>query len=298
MIEGIIDFIIKVIPLFIGTMAGLIAIVDRIIKWKNNMRLKRYGIDLKRKKEIFFIRLRYGDREIDLIKCFLKSGLNPNTTYNEEGVPALIIAIKYRQVKTVECLLHYRTLILRRRTNVNIKSVSGTTPLEAAILVRREDIAKLLIERGASEEDAKGAHLIVAVYDGNSKKVSQLLREEADLEARTLDGDTPLMIAARIGHLNILKKLIENGADVNATNSKYQTPLILAASFGQCKIVEALLNQGRVNDNAEDRDGRTASDIARAANYPEIESLLMDRSGTSNGAVKTGRMADMVSKGG
>jgi ankyrin repeat protein len=298
MMREIVDYVIKVIselPVILsGALAVLLKIVDLIIKFTNLRELSGQGV--KRKEKEFLDTLPFGDGQIRIIKVYLRAGVKPNKTFNDKGEPALIVAIESYQAKTVECLLNYRAFIFRRTASVKIASKTGTSPLAVAILVRSENIAKMLIDRGAKEKKANCAYLIVAIEDGNSKEVSRLLMlmDAADLEARNLEGDTPLMIAARFGRLNILKKLIEAGANVNVKNKKKQTPLILAASFGQRKIVEVLLGQNEINIHARDRDGRTATDAARESKYPDIEDLLKNHGGTINGSVNTELMEKVI----
>ena len=80
--------------------------------------------------------------------------------------------------------------------DINIRSVSGATPLIAASTGGQTEIIRLLIEKGA---------------DVN-------LRED-------VGGSTALLAAAFFGHTEIVEMLIDKGADVNARNLSSETPL-------------------------------------------------------------------------
>jgi hypothetical protein len=68
-----------------------------------------------------------------------------------------------------------------------------------------------------------------------------LLSAGADVNAKTLDGDTALMLAARTGHAGIVQALLFTGADVEAKNRYGETAVMLAAEEGHLDIVRMLL---------------------------------------------------------
>lgn len=88
---------------------------------------------------------------------------------------------------------------------VNVKADTfleeGWTPLHYAAFGGRDEVVKLLLERGAS------------------------------VDARSQAGTTALHEAAWGGHAQIAELLIANGADVNARDSRGQTPLDMARQF-------------------------------------------------------------------
>ena len=84
---------------------------------------------------------------------------------------------------------------------------------------------------------------------------------KTNVEARTLQDESPLMMAALKGHLDLAKKLVERGADVNKTG---WTPLHYAATNGQLAIMELLLENHAYID-AESPNGSTP--LMMAAHY-------------------------------
>ena len=51
-----------------------------------------------------------------------------------------------------------------------------------------------------------------------------LIRHGANIEARTLDGETPLHFVAKYGHIAILSSLLERGACMTALDNDGRTP--------------------------------------------------------------------------
>ena len=112
-------------------------------------------------------------------------------------------------------------------------------------------------------------HVYQAARDGTSNLTDLLKRLKTEqrktaLETKTKDGShfvTPLIIAARNGHLNSVKILLGYGADIEARGTLKTgieviggcTPLWAAASVGRLDVVKLLIEQ-----NA-DVDGRTST---------------------------------------
>ena len=61
--------------------------------------------------------------------------------------------------------------------------------------------------------------LHAAAFGGAERVISFLLREAVDVEARCKAGRTPLMDAARSGHLGAVKALVKSGGSLHATDS-------------------------------------------------------------------------------
>ena len=83
--------------------------------------------------------------------------------------------------------------------------------------------------------------LYLALRDA-SLKVAQALIDwpKTNVEIRTAQDESPLMMAALKGHLELASKLIARDADVNKTG---WTPLHYAATNGHLAIIELLLEQ-------------------------------------------------------
>ena len=69
--------------------------------------------------------------------------------------------------------------------------------------------------------------------------------------------------------------LIFAGADVNAKNVESETPLMKAARRGSVECVQALLKRG-ADSTVRDNEGKSALALAREGGNDDVVSLLKD----------------------
>lgn len=86
-------------------------------------------------------------------------------------------------------------------------------------------------------------------------------------------GETALFNAILKNRVRMLGSLLKIGVDINAKNIEGITPLMAAASLGHGEIVQFLLDNGS-DVHQQNFDGETALDIAFAAGHKDIVTLL------------------------
>ncbi|CAC5420393.1 unnamed protein product [Mytilus coruscus] len=86
----------------------------------------------------------------------------------------------------------------------------------------------------------------------------------------------PLHVAAMKGFLQVLKILIENEADVDSKNEEEQTPLHLAADSGRTNCVRELLNADHSAANDEDENSNTPLHLAALSGHSKVANLLLN----------------------
>lgn len=141
--------------------------------------------------------------------------------------------------------------------------------IHAAVLKDDSLTIKEALKNGAdiNVRDKYGATpLMTAARWGNIPMVRFLLKNGATPnQPRSEAGRMALHVAcAYYGGMQICKALIAAGADVNAVTLKGETPLMMAASNGKADVVELLLRLG-ADKQKKDQNGKTALDYARSA---------------------------------
>ena len=188
-------------------------------------------------------------------------------------------------------------LLLDHGADVNAAADEGDTPLHYAAShsgPAGPDIVKVLLERGAdmaARDQMMNTPLRAAVTDGclsgahrgiaGPEVIGLLLGAGAEVNARGEGGETALHSAAWHQDAGVARLLVAGGGNVNADDDLGRTPLHRAAEFREVwrqgpdvdmEFVRMLVELG-AEVSAEDRDGKTACDLARSED-PELRSLL------------------------
>jgi len=138
--------------------------------------------------------------------------------------------------------------LLQKGANVNAREkspyTSGNTPLHLAAEKGYEDIAELLIDKGADVmalDLYRHTPLHLAALFGHAEVAELLIAKGADLNAReTETGSTPLHEAVFGRHKNVVELLIAKGADLNVEKKTTNDTPLDTAERGQEYMAELL----------------------------------------------------------
>ena len=161
------------------------------------------------------------------------------------------------------------------------------------------EVVQALIDKGVdvNAKTADGATaLIMAAQEGHREVAQALIAQGADVNAKRTDGWTALMVAAEKGHPEIVQVLIAQGADVDA-KAAYGwtagwTALRSAAKEGHTEIARALIDKG-ADVNAKGTDGWTALMAAALNGHTEVVQALIDKGADVDAKDAYGRTALM-----
>jgi ankyrin repeat protein len=134
----------------------------------------------------------------------------------------------------------------------------------------------VLLQRGFDPNtlDPNGLSGVYLALRDSSLKAAQALVDwpKTNVEIRTAQDESPLMMASLKGHLQLVKKLIAKDADVNKPG---WTPLHYAATGGHLAIIQFLLEQHAFID-AESPNGTTPLMMAAHYGTPAAVKLLLE----------------------
>ncbi|XP_042882906.1 adhesion G protein-coupled receptor L2-like isoform X2 [Penaeus japonicus] len=143
------------------------------------------------------------------------------------------------------------------------------SPLEAGLLLL------CCVLSSSSASSYKGLDLSDAVKVGSLERVSRLLEQGVQVDARDKQGWTPLHNAANSGNEELVRLLLTHGADVNAKDYQYgRTPLHLAVWSGKKREAQSLLIAG-ANVNAKDNYGSTPVQLATIQHFHDVALVLL-----------------------
>jgi len=146
----------------------------------------------------------------------------------------------------------------RRSGRSECPAGARATALHYAAVCNMHDIATFLIVEHSQDVNARGfdgeTPLHVSSRLGHVEIALVLLKHGADTEAQDKYDFSPLERVAIGGHVEVAQVLLEHGADANAQNKKRYTPLYWASGRGKPAVAQVLLRHGadvkaRSNDN-------------------------------------------------
>ena len=140
-------------------------------------------------------------------------------------------------------------------------------------------VDELLQDKGSTLINTRNANgetaLMITVARRDNSWTSFLLSNGADPNIANHSGDTPLIMAARIGYLDGAQYLVGRKARIDEANRMGETPLILAVQGRFTPLVKYLLSKGANPDKTDNAAGYSARDYARRdSRNPEILRLI------------------------
>jgi ankyrin repeat protein len=172
--------------------------------------------------------------------------------------------------------LHYSTrkgdcevaeLLLAQGVDINAKNCRGETALHIALENEFIDLANLLIDKSI-DIDAKTfklelTALHIAIETKNSKIISTLLKQHANVNAKNILGQTPLHLAVYSELEEACDQLIEHNANVNSMDKNNCTPLHAAVERCNPVLVSLLLKNGAFINSSDYFDDPLSHAIKR-----------------------------------
>ena len=181
------------------------------------------------------------------VKLLLEKGADPNITYADLYTSLHAAVLGHCTNETLQDIINHGVYL-------DAQNIDGETALWLACSNRQQDSVKILLEAGSNPNIAAGAvrytSLHVAVHKGCRKNIIfTILYHGADVNAKTLENETALMLASMKGNKDAIDVLLNAGADPNIADANGHTCLSIAV-YGKCRAdsVQAIIDcRGDVN---------------------------------------------------
>jgi len=189
--------------------------------------------------------------EVSIIKDWIDQGAEWPDALSGETPPPPPDGIASQMMEALREGNHksFQKLLRDHPGNINKQGPGGSTPLMYAALYGDLDSARELLKGGADPnvQNEAGATALMWATD-SLEMVSLLVEHGADVNAKSRDSRTPLLIAAgRFGAGPVVKYLLDHGANPSAHSPALfdaMTPLAEAAYVGDADAMKMLLARG------------------------------------------------------
>ncbi len=155
------------------------------------------------------------------VRTQLVRGVDPNAK-DQRGRTAMGMALREGSSDAFKALLD------DPRVDVNAPNDKDETPLMLAAIKGRLDWAQALVRHGAKVNRLGWSPLHYACSGPDGGVAAWLIQQGADINARSPNGSTPLMMAARYGMIDTVPVLLKAGADTTLKNEQGLTALDFA----------------------------------------------------------------------
>ncbi len=190
-------------------------------------------------------------QEIETIKQWIDQGAEwPDALSGETPPPAPdAVATKMMEALRIGDHLTFQKLLRDEPSHIDKQGTAGSTPLMYAALYGDLDAVRQLLNKGANPNIANEAGATALMWATDNLDIStELVTHGADVNAKSSDSRTPLMIAAgRYGSAPVVKLLLDHGANAAAHSPGLfgeMNPLAEAAYAGDEDVIKMLLARG------------------------------------------------------
>lgn len=230
---------------------------------------------------------------ITIVKLLIESKHLNIDLQDKDDNTALLIAVKQKKPDIVEKLL-------AKGADPNLGNVKNEKPIIMALnsididIINSPKIIMDLINNGAdvnyvSRDEGKTPLHLASEIGYLADVVNELITKGANVNALTVNGETPLYIASCSNNIDIVKTLLNNNADVNIATNKGSTPIKAAYNNMYFDLANFLLQNGATADEETMETIRTQIDLAniKKEECEKKRQERLEKSGMKSGGRKT-----------
>ena len=168
-------------------------------------------------------------------------------------------------------------LLLESKADVNCPDANGCTALHHTCTVGSVQVVTLLLQAPQLLLDAAdgsgGTALMACALNGRDEIASLLLQRGAQVNAVDHSGASALMRASSKGHTKVAELLLAHRAAVDMADSDSETALHAASYAGHIEIAALLIRNG-ASGNITSNIGHTAADTAEARGHVACANVM------------------------
>jgi ankyrin repeat protein len=196
-------------------------------------------------------------------------------------------------------------LIATGKCNINAQTNEGHTPLTLAIITGAIDCIKTLLKCNVDAIlyyfNDKDTLLHFTIRANKPHALNALLQHnKIPLNSKNAQGNTPLILATRLGFTTCVEIMLEHKASVNEINNMGETALHWAASKNYSRIIELLHLRGAdINAQCSTKGkypGYTPLHFAVKNGHEVATRMLLSYSADPSIKTKNGKTADYLAK--
>jgi len=116
-------------------------------------------------------------------------------------------------------------------------------------------------------------NIIDAIKDIDMVSLNVLLAEGASVDTVDKEGNTPLMIASKIGNPRMVEIILAHNPKLNVRNNRGDTALMIASAQGVLDVTRQLLAKG-ADVTLENAEGLNSVQIALRNGHRDISRLI------------------------
>jgi len=225
------------------------------------------------------------DARMAVLSVLLGAKPEVNKVFPDGGAP-LHFAVAFGTEEVVK-------VVLEARANVNVRAKQWETPLHmAAVTDATGEMIQLLLERGAKIEALTiigATPLMLAATEGSITAVESLMRNKARLDAEDNRGVPAIAYAAQSGKEDVIRSLLEKGGRALVRDARKDALFYSATAGGSKLLAEILLEEGVDFNIALNNDGVTPLMVAVIFERPDLARWLIEKGADPTIKTKSGQ---------
>ncbi|XP_014238153.1 serine/threonine-protein phosphatase 6 regulatory ankyrin repeat subunit C-like [Trichogramma pretiosum] len=241
----------------------------------------------------------------------LRNGADPNLVNRAGDAPLHVICRQEQCHAGGLARMFFRVCRqVGRDVLLDVGDERGDAPLHLALRHENEEVAELLLKRGAdsSRPDSEGSYplhsICKRIHGEGLRKLLLYIDRAVPVDVRDKDGNTPLHLAVFHEKTTMVELLLRQGADPSIVDAEGRTALHIASTREHCddELAKTLLEIGRelgreVPIDALDSRGKTALHLAVERKRRPLLRLLLMQGADPNAAKADGsRPLHMLSR--